>query len=63
MLQQHSIRTKIMVPVDTTTDTPIIAAEEGAVINAEETGAVAEAVRARVIWHTTVGLTECALIQ
>jgi len=49
MLQQHSIRTKIMVPVDTTTDTPIIAAEEGAVINAEETGAVAEAVRARVI--------------
>ena len=54
--------TKIMEAVDTTADTPIIAAKEDAVRNSEEIGTVEKAVKATVIWHTTIGLMECALV-
>ena len=55
--------TKIMEDVDTTVDTPIIAAKEDAVHNEEEIGTVAESVRAEMVWHTTVGLAEFALFR
>ena len=55
--------TKIMEAVDTMADTPIIVVNEDTVRNTEEIVVVDEAVGPTVILHTTVGLTECALIQ
>ena len=49
--------------MDTTADTPIISDEEDAVRNKEEIGEVNEVVGAIVIWHTSVELKECVIIQ
>ena len=49
MLQHHIIPIKTMEALDTTADTPIIAAEEDEVRNAEEIGAVDKVVGATVI--------------
>ena len=49
MLQHPIIPTKTMEAVDTSADTPVIADEKDAVRNAEEIGAVAEAVGATMI--------------
>ena len=62
-MQHHGMPTKIMEAEYTMVNTTIIAVEEDAVQNAEEIGAVDEAVGATMIWLTTVGLMECVLIQ
>ena len=49
MLQHHSIPINTVEIVDTTSDIPIITAEEDTVYNVEEIGYVAEVVRATVI--------------
>ena len=62
MMMHHSITTKIMEAVDITVDAKCFAEEEDAVLNAEEIGEVDVVVKETVIWHITVGLTECVTI-